>query len=259
MAGFGNRFKEAGYDTIKPMINVSGTPMFVRAVNDLPKASHYTFIIQKAHSKTFDMTGAIKYYFPDSQIVTLHKPTQGQACTVLKAKPFVDLNQQVLVGACDNSHLYNTQLFNKTLTNPTIDCSIWTYRGEPRVAVKPEQYGWVQTQKETSRVDYVSCKKPISKHPLNDHAVSGCFYFKQSGVMFDAIETLMNHDLRTNNEYYMDTVPNILIKHKLNVQCFEVEKYIGWGTPQDLEEYHKWCKYVNLQNKSSQRAHYVGH
>jgi len=46
-------------------------------------------------------------------------------------------------------------------------------------------------------------------------------------------------DLRVKGEFYMDTVPNLLVAEGLDVRVFEVEKYIGWGTPRDLEDFRR--------------------
>ena len=49
MAGEGQRFVEAGYSIPKPLIDVDGIPMVVRAANSLPDADHWIFICREEH------------------------------------------------------------------------------------------------------------------------------------------------------------------------------------------------------------------
>ena len=47
MAGLGQRFKDKGYKETKPLIEVSGRPMVIQALNSLPFFDSYNFVIQK--------------------------------------------------------------------------------------------------------------------------------------------------------------------------------------------------------------------
>ena len=61
--------------------------------------------------------------------------------------------------------------------------------------------------------------------------------------MINYIDKMVARRIRENGEYYMDLVPNLLLEDNRDVQIFEVEKYIGWGTPQDYDDYMKWERY----------------
>jgi hypothetical protein len=120
---------------------------------------------------------------------------------------------------------------------------IWTYRHDPRVLVRPTAHGWVQVVGQVKNLLRVSCKVPISVTPLEDHAISGCFWFRRAGELFQAIDALVASNERVNNEFYLDQVPNLYVKSGRRVVVFEVEKYIGWGTPHDLADYQAWERY----------------
>jgi len=78
---------------------------------------------------------------------------------------------------------------------------------------------------------------------LGDHVVSGTFWFRRAGAMLDAIDELVETNTRINGEFYLDSVPNALLKHGGLVEVFETRKYIGWGTPADLLDYERWETY----------------
>ncbi|MCC7083493.1 MAG: NTP transferase domain-containing protein [Pirellulales bacterium] len=243
MAGLGQRFVEAGFCTPKPLIPVSGLPMVVRVVNDLPPADRVVFVVHPEHAAKYELEMALRQYFPSCQVLVTPGLTAGQACTVRLAQSAIDLDDDVLVAACDATHLYDAQRFEILRNDDSIDCIVWTYRGEPRVLSNPTAYGWVRTLPHSDQIVEISCKRPISANLMADSVISGFFWFRSARQMFVAIDQLVAANRRVNNEFYLDAVPQSLIDSGRCVVRFEVEKYIGWGTPQDLEDYHRWEQY----------------
>jgi len=123
-----------------------------------------------------------------------------------------------------------------------VDAVIWTYRGDPRVLVRPEWYGWVRAAADRTVLEG-SVKKPLSAVPLGDHVISGCFWFRSAALLRDGIDRLVASGRRVNNEFYLDAVPELLLARGHRVVVFEVDKYIGWGTPDDLEDFSRWQRY----------------
>lgn len=242
MAGAGQRFSRAGYTLPKPLIPVSGVPMVVRAVGDLPPADRLVFVCHSEHVAIHKIDQQLARYFPECRVVVAPGLTAGQACSVRLAGEHLDLDQPVLVAACDNTHLYDRARLAKRMADPQIDCLIWTYRHDPRVLVRPQAHGWVRAET-SGKVLEVSVKRPLSTTPLEDHAVSGCFGFRTAVLMLDGIDRLVASGQRVNNEYYLDSVPNLLLAEGRRVFVFEADKYIGWGTPEDLDDYLRWQRY----------------
>jgi CTP:molybdopterin cytidylyltransferase MocA len=241
MAGEGRRFIEAGYQTPKPLVPVSGLPMVVRAVQDLPAAERVVFLVREEHIREHQVDRVLRTYLPNCRIIPVAGLTAGQAVTVRLAAEALEPDWPVIVAACDNTHLYDRERLLARMADPAVECLIWTYRQDPRVLVNPCQHGWVRV--DGQRVLEVSCKRPISDRPLLDHAISGFFSFRSAGRMLEAIDRMTAANLRVNNEFYMDVAPNVLVAEGRRVEVFEVEKYIGWGTPADLEDFRKWERY----------------
>lgn len=249
MAGAGSRFSSAGYTLPKPLIPVDGLPMVVRAIGDLPTAERVIFLVHRDHVAEYQIDEVLRRYFSDCEIVVVPGLTEGQACTVrLAAEAFAE-DTDVLVAACDNTHVYDEDVFTQKTRSQQWDGLIWTYRGDNRVLPKPTSYGWVATDQNDHLVNHISCKKPLSEDLLNDHVVSGFFWFRSAYQLFDAIDALVVSDQRINNEFYLDVVPNGLISEGNRFGTFEVEKYIGWGTPEELRDYQRWEKYFAQQQQ----------
>jgi NDP-sugar pyrophosphorylase family protein len=242
MAGSGRRFFDAGYALPKPLLPIAGVPMVVQAVRDLPPATRVVFVCHPDHVAQYAIDRVLAGHFPYCRVVVTPGLTAGQACSVQLAAPCLELDQPVLVAACDNSHFYDRRQFERLTQRPDLDAVIWTYRRDPRVLVHPEWYGWVRTTADGDVLG-VSVKRPISDTPLADHVVSGCFWFRTARLMIDGINQLVNANERVNNEFYLDSVPNLLISQGRRVKVFEVQKYIGWGTPDDFEDFRRWQQY----------------
>lgn len=238
MAGAGSRFAKEGYATPKPLIPINGKPMVVAAREALPPSSKTIFICQQGHLADGTLQHTIQFYMPGSEFIAVDGLTEGQACTCMLAKERLDLKADLLIGACDNGMIYDPAGF--TAATETADCLVFTFRNNPTVIHKPQQYGWVAVKEDGVTVDYVSVKKPISSQPLRDHAIVGGFWFRQAGIFIHAAERMLEQGRRVNGEFYVDELINDVIALGYHAQVFEVESYICWGTPDDLRTYEYW-------------------
>lgn len=234
MAGEGKRFKDAGYTTPKPLIEVEGIPMVIKSLNSLPKASKNILIVRKDHLNIENFKSILNKYFGNVFIIEIDNLTQGQASTCLLSEPYVPKNSILNIGSCDIGLKFKMNKYIETLDN--YESFIWTYNNNPNVLKNPEMYGWVKTKIDSNEVEYVSCKKPISNKLLLDHVVSGTFTFKNSDLFFEAVKKMISINDKVNGEFYVDNVFNHLT-HKSSV--FKIEEYFSWGTPNELNYYLK--------------------
>lgn len=232
MAGEGQRFKNEGYKLPKPLIEIDGVPMVIKALKSLPLADKNILIVRKGQFNITKFKNILITHFKSIEVIEVNHLTQGQACTCLLAKDLVPKNSFINIGACDVGFNYNQIAFDRAIQN--FNAIIWTYTNNSNVLVHPEMYGWVKTKENSDIVDIVSCKKPISNDLMKDHVVSGVFSFKNSNLFFDAIQRMIEKDDRVNGEFYLDNIFNH-ISEKTGV--FKVDDYFSWGTPQELNDY----------------------
>ncbi|SFC17377.1 Nucleotidyl transferase [Flexibacter flexilis DSM 6793] len=237
MAGEGSRYKQEGYTTPKPLIEVMGVPMVVRAAQSLPKADHYIFVCRDFHITEYQIDKELKKWFPNSTVIAIDYLTEGQASTCLLAKEYINNDEPLVIGASDNGMIWEETAFAKTFE--ASDAQVWTFRHNVTVVPKPEQYGWVAVDNEQNATK-VSVKIPISDNPLQDHAVIGAFSFKKGSDFVKAAESMIAKNRRIKGEFYVDELMNELIESGQKVKAFEADKYICWGTPDDLRTFQYW-------------------
>ena len=75
--------------------------------------------------------------------------------------------------------------------------------------------------------------------------VTGTFWFKKASFFFDAAKNLISNDIRVNNEHYVGTSLNFLIDQGFKVITFEVDQWISFGDPTELNLYYFWEDYFN--------------
>ena len=240
MAGAGSRFRDAGYTVSKPGIDVDGLPLVAQAARALPAGEQHIFICRDFHiEEGLDKT--IASHLPNSTFIPVDKLTEGQASTCLLAKDHINNDTPLMIGACDNAMIWNREAFAKQSQDS--DCIVWTFRNSIAVAEKPEQYGWMKVN-ENNEVVETSIKKAISDTPKQDHAVVGAFWFKKGSDFVDAAEEMISVNDRINGEFYVDKCVDYVLKAGKKVTVFEVDYYIGWGTPADLDTWNYWSGFL---------------
>ena len=68
---------------------------------------------------------------------------------------------------------------------------------------------------------------------------------KKTKFLFDGLNKIYSKNCKINNEFSIDSIIKILVKNKYTVKIFDVDHYIGWGTPNDLRTYEYWQKYFS--------------
>jgi dTDP-glucose pyrophosphorylase len=245
LAGKGKRFSDEGYKLPKPVIPVDGIPMIIAATKSLPRADKHVFLCLKEHITKHKIDIIIKKYFPKAIVVPIDQVTEGQASTCLLGEPYINPEAELSIGACDNGMAYKQSAYDKVMNDPKTDAIIWTFRNNPNVTRHPEHWGWVAVDKKNT-VKKVSVKIPVSDNPIRDHAVVGSFSFKKAKYFFDNARKMIAANRRINNEFYVDECMNVLVENGLRVKVFEIDTYIGWGTPADLKTYEYWSSYFRL-------------
>ena len=243
MAGEGKRYKDVGFTIPKPFIDVDGIPMVVRACKALPAADKNIFVCRKQHIKEYPIQETLEKYLNNVIIVTIDELTDGQAITCLAAREYIPDNAILNIGASDYDMLYDENVIEEMYKNPELDGWIWTFRNNPSVLQNPNMYGWVEIESQSTKATHVSCKNPISKDPMSDHAIIGSFTFKKAKSFFDSVDEMVKLNYRINNEFYVDVASDFAINSGLNIHVHEVDQYICWGTPQDYHEYQYWLSY----------------
>ncbi len=249
MAGAGQRFADAGYTVHKPAImtvdRATGQekPMVVCATKDLPgvaaDGSNVIYVDRNFH-KTDGVEDAIRAWYPRAAFITVDHLTEGQACTCMLAEPYLDPEQPLLIAGCDNGMDIDRDAFD-ALTKEC-DCIVFTYRHNEAVLANPNAYGWMIADAD-GNITGTSIKKAISDRPMEDPAVVATFWFRRAAVFIEATKKMIAENDRINGEFYVDQTVKHVLDLGYRAKIFDIDRYVGWGTPADYEGYQKTWNY----------------
>ena len=244
MAGKGSRFSEVGYNLPKPFLPVNNSVMVVEAVKCLPETTEKIFICLKEHFESYDVEGVLSNHFNNVRIHKINNVTEGQAVTCeLGINKFnVDLENPILISACDNGIFYDIKKIQSYFEDESIDIIVWSFRNNQTSKINPNSYAWLEVD-ENDFIKYVSCKKFIYEDPLKTHAIIGTMFFRKGKFFISGLSKNKEKEIRTNGEFYVDDVLNRNIENGLKVKVFEVDNYICWGTPDDYKTYNYWKEF----------------
>lgn len=231
MSGAGTSFIQAGYTFPKPLIDINGKPMIQICLENLtPKVEHnFIFVYKKEYEKyslhqIFNNTTRENY-----TAIPLIAPTQGALCSVLNAVDYINNDQELIVANADQVIDVAIDDFIKFARNSKADGVIMTFNSHhPR-------WSYARVDK-NGHVLEVAEKKVIS-----DQATAGIYYFKKGSSFVSAAFSMIEKNIRFNNDFYVCPVFNEMILDGKNIINWEIKQsqMHGLGTPEDLNRYLK--------------------
>jgi dTDP-glucose pyrophosphorylase len=228
MAGRGSRFAQVGFSVPKPLIDVRGKPMYAWATESLPltHAKRLIFICLAEHLSDLKLEEDIRrrYGQYNPEVVALNEVTQGQACTVLMAKRFIDQDAPLVIF---NADTFFTSPLQKTVAGlPT------TVRGVLGVFKAPgDKWSFARANAEGRVVEVVEKKR------ISDWACTGLYHFSSGAEFVQHAEAMIADDERINNEFYVAPVYNRLIAAGADIRLDVAEQVWVLGTPEDLAHF----------------------
>jgi dTDP-glucose pyrophosphorylase len=198
-------------------------------VESLPECSEYIFIAQKEHEDQYHMTDILNSITGGkAKVILIDGITEGAAITALKAKEFINDDEELLIANSDQYIRYNIDNFNVVRHYTNADGIIFVFQN------CHSKWSYVRLN-EADAITEVAEKRPIS-----DIATCGVYWFVSGNLFVNAAEQMIAKNIRTNNEFYLAPCYNEIIAKSSNlVLPFWVNEMHGLGTPEDLQEFIK--------------------
>lgn len=227
MGGRGQRFKNAGYKKTKPLIDVNGKPMIQIVIDNIKlNNSRFIFLVSKDDVAEYSIDKTLKS-LSSNCIVIEENPLDrlGAAKACLLAKDIIDCDDQLIIANSDQLLCWNQEDFINHVNNQNCDGAIVTFN---ETESNPK---WSFAKVENNKVVEVAEKKVIS-----NIATVGVYYFKHGKDFVLGLESMIEKNIRINNEFYVCPVFNELVNNK-NIIEYRIEEFHGLGTPEDLERF----------------------
>lgn len=236
MAGRGSRYSIEGWSTPKPFIKIAGRPMFLWALESLRSlpVEEIIFVVLQEHMETYNLTSILAVVQLPFRIITIPDVTDGQLCTVLAAKEFINNESGLLIISSDTLVVGNL--------NDQINELGQTPGGVISVANLPgEQWSFAKTDF-NGRVTEVAEKIRIS-----NHASTGLYYFNPGFEFVRIAEEMIEKNERSRGEFYVIPAYKVFIDQGFNVIISKASAMWDMGTPEAKDRFEKNLEKINDQ------------
>ncbi len=227
MAGRGSRFEGHGYQRPKPLILVNGVPMFVKSLASIKGVPHSKLVIValKEHEDAFGIRHYIQEYgIANTELVLIEEVTQGQLCTVLAAREFIDKEEDILIIGSDT--IVDSSI-GRDIQHKDSQC-----KGLISVADMPGDrwsFAAVDTQGKVYQV--------AEKQRISSHASTGMYYFSNGREFVSYSDEMISNKETTKGEYYVIPVYQKMIAKGELVGISQANAMWDLGTPDALNDY----------------------
>ena len=226
IAGRAQRFLDKGYLVPKPLIIVDKKHIIDWALESIDFAGvddyRLIFIVRLDHINDFAIDEILKEKFgEDVVVVPVDHITEGSVCTCLLAQDYIDNDDELLIYTPD---VYFQKPFNlKEEVEDGLDGHILTFKANSAA------HSYAQLDEN----GYVT--KTVEKEVISEHAAVGVYYWKTGNMFVKYANELIEKNIRTNGEFYLCPVYNLMVEDSLKIKTSRAEKMHVLGTPEELE------------------------
>ena len=227
MAGKGQRFRDAGYDVPKYMIEAKGKTLFEWSMDSLldynPYTSKYIFVVRKEdNASDFISEKCSKLGVNDVTIVELDHTTDGQATTCFLAVKYCNPDESILVYNIDTYVEPFEMKYKSIVGDGHIPC----------FSAPGTHWSFVKTDSDSNALEV------REKERISDNCTLGAYYFS-SAKLYKQIynEYYVDDSHMEKNEKYIAPLYNYMIEIGMTVTISSIDstKVHVLGTPDELQ------------------------
>ena len=232
IGGKGERFKNAGYNMSKPLIEIFEKPMIFYILDNLNIENNDTvYIIYNILLDNDNFSEIIKTKYKNIILIPIQQSTRGAAETLyIGLNNSINLNQSNKNIILDCDTFYNDDIID--IYRNSIYGNIVFY------SIKQNEkpvYSYI-TLDDNSRI--LSIKE---KNKISNNANTGAYCFENLETLIKNCKYILDKNIVFNNEPYTSCVINEMLNQNQDFYGIELtdDNVISLGTPTDVEKYIK--------------------
>lgn len=226
MAGLGSRFRKAGYNCPKYMIEAKGKTLFEWSMDSLldynAYVQKYVFIVRaEDNARQFITEKCLKYNINDIEIIEIDYMTDGQATTCMLGIPYCDIYSAIMVYNIDTYVEPYEMKYSDISGDGHIPC--FKADGDHWSFAKTDINGNVIEVREKLRI--------------SDNCTLGAYYFSSAELYKKLYDEYYSDDSNLEkNEKYIAPLYNYMISKgmKVTISNIAADKVHVLGTPEEL-------------------------
>ncbi len=254
LTGYGSRFVAAGYQRLKPFIQIQGRPMIEWVIRMFDQEEdRIIFVARAEHLAKLDYAlPELKRIAPQAEIFAIENwQKKGPVHDVMQAQDCINNEEATIVSYCDYYMHFDYAEFKRAVAQRACAGCVPCYSGfHPNLIPEKNVYASCRVDEQENLIE-IKEKFSWQKDKMKARHSPGLYYFSSGALLKKYSRALLNSQEHIKGEYYYSLVYNYLVKDNLDVWCpVNVQHFCQWGTPEDLQEYLFW---VNTITKRKHR------
>ncbi len=246
MTGQGSRFKEAGYNTYKPLIKILGKPIIAYLVSIFDQEDQIEILLREDLMEDLEMVYYLQSLHPNLRVHACAAHKKGPVYTVAQCYGVLSKTAPILVTYCDYYMHWNYTQFKKLVKEKNYDGAIPCYTSFHPHLLHPENVYAACKVDNQMLLTEIREKHSFTEDKKQDYHSAGAYYFKNRELLVNYFHNLMTNGPDLNGEYYVSLVYNQMVQDGLKVWVDDsITHFCQWGTPKDLEESVQWINDAN--------------
>ena len=209
IAGKAQRFIDQGYTMPKPLIMVKDKHVIDMAVSSIDITDcNLIFAVRLDHINNFSIDAILKQKFgEDIKIVVIDKVTDGSISTCLLAEDLINNDTPLIIYTPD---VYFQNQFDPNSIDSELDGFILTFKANSPA------HSYVSLDENNLAL------RTAEKEVISSNAAVGVYYYKTGKMFVDYAKEMISKNIRTNGEFYICPMYNLLIRDNKKVSISTV-------------------------------------
>ena len=248
MAGQSRRFQKAGYTVPKAFLLIDRRPMIHWVVSSFSPNDFFIFIVAKDHLANSSNKKILESAAKNYVIVDIDAHEQGPVKTSLSADKYLEGTQPLILSYCDIYQEWNYPGFLEKVQG--YDGGVTAFRGYHPASFGETYYAYLRVNRDLEMLE-IREKQSFTEARHEEFASAGMYYFSSWAFYKKYAEELMSRSRTVNNEYYISLIYELLVADQKKVTVHEIEKFISWGSPEDVQEYLYWSDFFSKHHQAN--------
>lgn len=227
IAGSSDFFPTEQYFFPKPLVDVGGTPMIQRVVENLESIgqARFLFVAMQDEIARFSLDNVFRILAgADTVVLPLKSGTQGALCSALMAVDHLDLDDELVIANSDQVIQANYSEVVNGFRLRNLDAGVITFP-----SVHPR---WSYVDLDNNGLVAQAAEKSV----ISRDAIAGFYYFRTAKSFVHAAAQCLRHDVRVDGKYYTSLALNevILSGGRVGARPVDVSDYHSFYTPDKI-------------------------
>ncbi len=240
MAGNSERFRRAGYTVPKQFMPIDGRPMCHRVCEMFSQDDEFVFIVQRAHWAVPEYRDILTSAVPRYTIIEIDPHDMGPIQTALAADPVIDDDEPVIFTYCDFYQHWDYRKFLWKVDG--YDGGVAVFKGYHPASFGNTYYAYLRCN-ELGEMLELREKQSFTEHRHEEPASTGVYYVRSWRTYRQFARQVLAAGENVGGEFYISLIYSPMVAGGMKVIAYEVERFICWGTPRDVEQFAFWSDY----------------